>query len=466
MTTVVSRPAPAQRALTCLALVATLAFGGCAVAPPSQVATTPAVAAPSQWAETSPGHQGTVGDAWWRDFGDPVLDRLVDSALDANRDLKVAAARLAQARALGDSAEAERRPRLDAMARGERGRENSVDPRAERSGVGLRAAWEVDLFGRGALLVDAARSDSAVAREALRAARIALAADVSTAYFELRTLERRSALKREALEVAQRQAVVAARKFAAGQVTALDVERWRAELAQEQASLALLDGEHRVRLHQLALLVGSSQAPELGAQAVPVALPAPPATVLPATLLDRRPDVQRQARALDAALARAGAARKEVYPRLQIEWAGTKERLAAIGDGAAPRVAVGYGVSVTLPILDGGRIRANVAVHDARAQEAMAEYEKAMLAALVDVETSLARWSASDRSMQEWQRAEAAGKVAARNAARLYDAGQADMSDVLAARHAHLRSRDALETAIGAQWEAAVGLRRTFAGAV
>ena len=85
----------------------------------------------------------------------------------------------------------------------------------------------------------------------------------------------------------------------------------------------------------------------------------------------------------------AGAARKEVYPRLQIEWAGTKERLAAVGDGAAPRVAVGYGVSVTLPILDGGRIRANVAVQDARAQEAMAEYEKAMLTALVDVETSL-----------------------------------------------------------------------------
>lgn len=130
MPTVVSRPVSAYRALTCLAVAATLALSGCATAPPSHVATTPAVAAPSQWAETSPGNQGTVGDMWWRDFGDPVLDRLVDSALDANRDLKIAAARLAQARALGDSAEAERRPRLDAMARGQRGRENSVDPRA------------------------------------------------------------------------------------------------------------------------------------------------------------------------------------------------------------------------------------------------------------------------------------------------------------------------------------------------
>ena len=97
MTTVVSRPVSAHRVLTCLAVAATLALGGCATAPPSHVATTPAVAAPSQWAETSPG-EGAVGDMWWRDFGDPVLDRLVDSALDANRDLKVAAAPRARAR--------------------------------------------------------------------------------------------------------------------------------------------------------------------------------------------------------------------------------------------------------------------------------------------------------------------------------------------------------------------------------
>ena len=272
------------------------------------------------------------------------------------------------------------------MARGERGRENSVDPRAERSGVGLRAAWEVDLFGRGALLVDAARSDSDVAR-ALRAARIALAADVSTAYFELRTLERRSALKREALEVAQRQAAVAARKFAAGQVTALDVERWRAELAQEQASLAQLDGEHRVRLHQLALLVGSPQAPEPARTPCRPHCPCRPRRCCPPRCSSAGPTCSVR-RVHSTPRSPAGAARKEVYPRLQIEWAGTKERLAAVGDGAAPRVAVGYGVSVTLPILDGGRIRANVAVQDARAQEAMAEYEKAMLTALVDVETS------------------------------------------------------------------------------
>ncbi|MDV6320945.1 TolC family protein, partial [Chromohalobacter sp. HP20-39] len=111
-------------------------------------------------------------------------------------------------------------------------------------------------------------------------------------------------------------------------------------------------------------------------------------------------------RALDAALARVGVARREVYPRLQIEWANTRERTAIVGQSASPQVVLGYGVSLTLPILDGGRIRANIAVNEAKANEAMAEYEKAMLAALSDVEVALAQWSTSEASLAKWQQAQ------------------------------------------------------------
>jgi multidrug efflux system outer membrane protein len=205
---------------------------------------------------------------------------------------------------------------------------------------------------------------------------------------------------------------------------------------------------------------------ELGAPAPSADVPAAPMQVLPGELLERRPDVRRQARALDAALARAGVARRDLYPRLQIDWSGAQERLAAVGGSAAPRIVVGYGVALTLPILDGGRIRSNIAVQDARAQEAMADYEKAMLAALVDVETGLARWSAAGNAWEEWTRAAAAADVAARHAARLYEAGGTDVSAVLDARRAHLQARDGLVQAEGARWEAAVGLRRAFAGGV
>ena len=448
--------------LPLLAVVA--ALSACASVAPNIAQKAPDIEVPAQWAGAVPVTDSAVSGAWWQAFGDPVLDALVMSALVANQDLKIAAARLEQARALVDGAEAERRPRLDATAGAQRGRDNAGSPKMERTSLGLRAGWEVDLFGRGAQGISAAQSDAESMRRGWQAARIALAADVATAYFELRTLEQRLAVRREAIGIAQRQAEVSSRKFQAGMATLLDVQRWSAELAQERAARAQIEGQYQLRLRQLSLLLGTSQAPILGAAVWRTEVPGAPATILPGELLERRPDVLRQARALDAALARAGVARRDVYPSLQISWSASRERLAEQGASVAPQLAVGYGVSLSMPVLDGGRIRANIAVQDARAKEAMAEYEKAMLGALVDVESRLSQWSASGRALDEWRRADTASGDAASNAERLYEAGATDMGAVLDARRAHLQSRDALAQAVGARWEAAVGLRRAFAG--
>lgn len=450
--------------LPVLAVVA--ALSGCAGVVHAAKPGVPDLVVPAQWAGAVPAAQGAVADAWWQAFGDPVLDALVMSALVGNQDVKIASARLKQARALVDGSEAERRPRLDATAGVQRGRDSAGGPKMERTSLGLRAAWEVDLFGRGGQGVSAARADAESVRLGWVATRIALAADVATAYFELRTLAQRLALRREAIEVAQRQAEVSARKFQAGMATALDVERWSAELAQERATLAQVEGQHQLRLRQLSLLLGRSETPALGTAELRSEVPGAPAAILPGELLERRPDVQRQARALDAALARAGVARRDVYPSLQLAWSGSRERLAEQGASVAPQLVIGYGISVSMPVLDGGRIRANIAVQDGRAKEAMAEYEKAMLGALVDVESGLSQWASSGNALDEWRRAEAAGGAAARNAARLYEAGMADMGAVLDARRAHLQARDALAQAVGGRWEAAVSLRRAFAGAL
>lgn len=466
MKTVFPRSFPFRKAIPGMLLITAVILNGCATVPSGRGLHGPTLETPLQWAAVPADSQGAISNAWWQDFGDQVLNGLIDEALDANRDVQILAARLAQARALIQGTEAEQGPRVDVVASGQRGRDSTAAPRVERSGLGLRAAWELDLFGWNALMLASVDADTESVRHALHAARIALAADVTTTYFELRTLEQRLMLKRQATEVAQQQAEVALRKFKAGQATLPDVERWQAELAQERAAIAQIDGDRRVRMHQLALLLGKSQMPTLGVSAIPIAAPPPPAPLLPAELLERRPDVLRQARAVDAALARTGMARHEVYPKLQIAWAGTQERLAALGESAAPRLVVGYGISLSLPILDSGRIRANIAVQDARVQEAMAEYEKAMLVALVDVENSFTKWSASGNSLQQWQRAEAAGKVAERSVQRLYEAGNADLGAVLEARQLHLLARDAVAQAMGARWEAAVSLRRAFAGKI
>jgi len=451
-------------ALGALALTVT-AVAGCAVAPASSLPGAPSVNVPNEWSESTVATTGEVAQEWWRDFGSFELDRLVDTALKSSRDLRIATARVAQARALADGADAERRPRLDAVAGAQRGRETGLDPKAERSFGGLRASWEVDLFGRAALAADAAHADAQGASQSLRAVRIVLIADVATAYFELRTLAQRVDINRQAISVTQRYVDAVQRKYGAGQATSLDVERWRAELAQEAALAEQLEGALRVRHRQLAVLLGVSEAPKLALDAAVIAPPAP-TPLMPAELLERRPDVLRQARLLDAALARVGVARRDIYPRLQIDWMNTRERTAVVGDSASPQAVLGYGVSLTLPILDGGRIRSNIAVQEARANEAMAEYEKAMLAALADAETALAQWSSSDASLQKWRQAQQASETAIHHAERLFNAGLADTTAVLAARRSYLQAQDAVRQAEGSRWAAAVGLRRVFAGEV
>lgn len=455
---------PFRRLMLGMSCLAAITLAGCASLPPGAGPVATSVELPHTWSTTVQG-QAPAAAAWWSDFGSSELDGLIQAALELNRDLKTATARLAQARALTSGVEAERRPTLGATAGAQRGRDSSDQARIERSSIGLRASWEVDLLGRGALAVSATEADEQSIAQALSAARIALAADVATAYFELRTLDSRVQVGRDAMTLAQRQLDVASRKFEAGQATALDVNRWEAEVAQESVSIEQLEGALHVRQRQLAVLLGTSQPPKLHLRAT-ATIPQPPATLLPADLLERRPDVQRQARALDAALARVGVAKHDIYPRVHLAWAGSRERLAAINGSASPMTVAGYGISISLPIFDGGRIRSNIAVQEARAQEAMAGYEQAMLVALADVETALTQWSTAEATLHEWRRAQEAGETAARRAARLYDAGLVDASAVLDAQRGLLRAQDGVRQAEGAQWAAAVGLRRVFAGAV
>lgn len=454
----------ARTAATAAALCAVL---GCATPPLPSV---PSVVAPHHWSVAAPvagAAAPTRPATWWQDFGSAELDTLIDAALEHNPDLRVVAARVAQARALTDGAHAERLPRLDLVASSQRGRDSSPDPKATSASVGLRAGWELDLFSGKALAASAAERDAQSAELMQQAARVALTAEVATAYFDIQALLRREAVALEAVATLERQIAVALRRFEAGHVGSLDIDRLQSELRQERSSAQQLQGALQVRQRKLAVLLGMTQMPPSTSwtrwDSDDIAMPA---TLLPADLLERRPDVQRHVRALDAAAARVGVARSDLYPRIQLDWAGRKERLSVNGGSAATTIVVGYGVSLSLPIFDGGRIRANIAIHEARAQEAMAEYEKAMLGALADVEIAFAQLRAAQISVSELEQAEKAGADATRKSERLFEAGLNDLNTVLDVRRNLLRTRDALLQARSARWTAAVAVHRAFAGAV
>lgn len=458
---------PARLALATAALVA---LAGCAA---PVAAPTSSWKAPAAWSADAPLAAPTadaaakVSDAWWESAGSPELNALIEAALRSNRDLHMAAARVLQARAGVDAADAQQRPQLGLAAGAQYGRDSSANPKADMASGGLRASWEPDLFGAQGLASQAASLDAQSAELAQQAMRVAIAADVGTAWFEIQSLRRRETVAREAMATLERQIGVARRRFEAGQSTALDVDRLVAELGQERAALAQLQGAQRVRQRQLAVLIGAAQPdPALGFADTGAPGIAAPAGLLPAELLERRPDVQLQARALDAAVARLGVARRDIYPRIQLDWAGRQERLSVGGASASPTLVVGYGVSLALPIFDGGRIRANIAVHEARTQEAMAAYEKALIGALADAETALVQLAAAETTVAELEQTQRAASDAAARSQRLFEAGLVGLDTVLDVRRSHLRAQDALLQARSAQWVAGVSVRRAFAGRV
>ena len=146
------------------AALAAASLGACASVPdipPASVeappawhhAAVPATATATDSAVSAP----AAADRWWRDFGSAELDALIERALDANRDLQIAAARVAQARALAGEAAADRLPQLDAVAGTSNGRQTTLDPKARISSIGVQASWEADVFGKKDLASRAAQ---------------------------------------------------------------------------------------------------------------------------------------------------------------------------------------------------------------------------------------------------------------------------------------------------------------------
>ncbi len=407
--------------------------------------------------------------AWWLDFADAGLDQLIQRALAANQDIHLTKARLTQAQALLDGSDASFKPQLQAAADARRQRETGSMPMSSRTSLGLRASWELDLFGRAKTSVSAAQAEATSQHYALQLTQISLAAEVANAYYEIQMLAQRQQLLTQAIALAQRQLDVAQRKFEAGSSSSLDADRWRSELAQERANQAQLQSQYQLRLRQLAILLGQREIPEVAsppAMSATTQLPEAPSRQLEVSLIERRPDVQRQASMLDAALARAGLARRDLYPSLSFSWSGSRDRLSSAGQATTSGFSLGYGISLSLPILDGGRIRSNIAVHDARVVEAQAEYDKALLAALVDVDSCWQQWADSAEVYRQWLAASQAAEIAAGKAERLYQAGASDVSAVLDARRADLKARDALVQANTSRWQSAIALRRAMAGTV
>ena len=365
-----------------------------------------------------------VEAAWWRQFQDPVLDGLVEGAFSANRDLQAAAARYTAARELagaagllqwphGGPSVAVSRQHLSVSEAG-----GDVPDRTAsfvQTGVGM--TWEADLFGRLRGIRRVAAADAGVAAMDVRGAQVAIAAQVASAYFELRGAERDLVLI-EGLQDRTRQQLETTRTLvAAGRVTRLDL--LRAQQVEEElasASSAALHRAERAR-NRLATLSGTTTdaLPVQGVSGVPLRASALPIGTA-ADLLRRRPDVAAAEYRVAAAAARAGIARAELFPRVDVTGtvgliAGSLGRLAEGAAGSwliAPRLVWNA--------FDWPRLRREMRAAGALADAAFAEYEQAVLLALEESRTALDAYAAANREFAALERraqaaADAAGVV-------------------------------------------------------
>jgi multidrug efflux system outer membrane protein len=455
-------------------IVVLVILAGCSLAPKFE---SPQVETPAQFKELTPAERGQWKTAqpaeaqprgeWWKAFNDPALDQLELEAVAANQSLKVAAARVAQARALVGVANAERIPQVNAGFGPSRIKPSGAPATTTWRGL-VTASYEVDLFGRISDGVNAARSDYEGIQAAFQSVQLALQADVAQTYFALRQTDEELALLRDTLKLREDSVRLLQRRFDLGEINELDLSRAKTELATARSDSIALERQRAQLEHGLAVLLGKAPA-VFGLAAAPLAtvLPVIPAG-LPSSLLERRPDVAAASRGMAAANARIGVAKAAFFPVLRLTAQGGYEsgELNDLFKWSSRTWALGplFGTILTMPIIDGGRNQANLERSYAVLEESVASYRQQVLVAFSEVEDNLVNVRTLDDQGQATRDAVASASRAFTIAQARYRAGATGYLDVIDSQRS-LLSVQRLETQIkGARATSTVALIRALGG--
>lgn len=354
---------------------------------------------------------------WWQTLNDPVLSEFIEEGLRNNTDVRVALARIKEARAYLGVAESAYYPTVDAQMGADRSRQtgtmppqsmglissplpvpmpssslnpNTGMPLGNTTAAGLNATWEVDVFGARHSDAEMVHQLVLGAQEQKHGAQLLVASDIATHYFEARGAERRLEVLQRGVDVAKRLNKYAEGRFKAGQTNASEVDRALLQVDFTQAQVEPLRALLASHVRRIAVLMGR---PPQGLQSLP-AQPAsarlPPSlpSVLPSDVLERRPDVRGAARKLRSQAAKLGSAKAELMPKFYIGFGGLAGRFHPDNQDGSNFSTQMLGIGVRLPIFDAGRIRSNIAANQAQLEGLAAQYEQSVLTALEDVENA------------------------------------------------------------------------------
>jgi len=465
-----------RRAVRLLPLAAALVLAGCMGTPVVPQPAHAGVPVPTRfstettsplWTTAAPAEAQPRG-AWWQSFADPILTDLVERAATGNTSLQEAAARLAEARALLRSADANRAPQLGAstgVARQAGANTASGGPvPATLATAGLNVSYELDLFGRLSQASDAARLDAQAREALLQSTRLMVQADVAQTYLQLRAVQAERALVQESLDAYQGTLRLTQRRYQAGDVAELDLARVQTEVAATESEALALERQQVLLRNALAVLLGEVATgftvPPAPADA---ALPAIPAGV-PGTVLARRPDVSAAQAAVLAAQARVGVAQAAWFPAVTLTGNGgfASPELGDLFKWSAR--SWGIGALLSLPIFDGGQRAAQEEGARARLEGAMAAHKGQVLTAFREVEDQLGALRLLAGQAEAQERAVQSARRATQLSDSRYRNGLVSQLELLDARRSELRNRRQALQVRTAQQTATVGLIRALGG--
>lgn len=431
-----------------------LLITGCAVGPNFHRPSTPE---PAAFANASAlfSTTGTVEMAWWRVFNDTTLERLITLASTNNYDLRLAQARLHEARALWKTVRFDYAPTI----RSENFFEKSQASTAAKPGldrdarqgelyrVGFDSTWELDLWGRVRRKVEAARNTV----EAVEASRddvlVSVRAEVAANYLEYRGIQAElNVARRNATNQAETLKLAEALRDG-GQATQLDVARSRSLLNSTLATVPPLESVLQRAAYRLAVLCGQPPASLRDELSPPAPLPTGPAEIVlgnPSDLLRRRPDIRAAEFSLAAATARIGVEVADLFPSVTFVGTIGLEAKNFSGLTASGAGSWGFGPHISWAAFDLGRVRQRIRAADARAEGALAIYEQTVLLALEETESSLVILSHERERVGYLRESERASAEAVDLARQRYRDGIADFLSVLDAERTLLSLQEQL----------------------
>jgi NodT family efflux transporter outer membrane factor (OMF) lipoprotein len=440
-------------------ILATLA-GGCMVGPDYH---RPQANTPAQWGEPLAGGETNapvVSAAWWKNFNDPELDSLIERAVNSNLELRIAQARVREARAQSQETFANLWPTVDSSGSYARSQESRHQPVLGSLPVpahvpfennvyqaGFDANWELDVFGGQRRAVQASSAQLAATEYGRDDVLVTLLGDVARNYIELRGAQRELAITEANLKAQEETLAIAKDRFAHGLTGDLDVEQATTVLKTTRAQVPALETTIDASIHRLGVLLGREPEALMAELSQPAPIPAEPPTVpagLPSELLLRRPDVRQAEGQLAVATANIGVAKADLYPKFYLTGLAGAESISASDWFSGGSRFWSVGQTVTWRVFDAGKIHANIRVQNARQEQALANYEAIALRAFEDVEDSLVAYAKEQTRRQSLTEAVAASQKSLELAQRLYANGLTSFLNVLEAERSLYEAQDAL----------------------